>query len=156
MSTKAQIFSSDFVFAVFIFLLTISIIYYLWVVKLHYIKEEREFEKMSYHAQIASNVWMREGFPKYWNISNIIDLGLQNDKRFNKTKMQMLNEIGYEKVKTLCALDEYELLLRVYDTENKTLFEFGKLEEAKNVVKIKRVGLLESNIVFIDTIVWSK
>ncbi|MFH8080706.1 MAG: hypothetical protein QXO84_02385 [Candidatus Aenigmatarchaeota archaeon] len=156
MSTKAQIFSSDFIFASFIFILAISITYYLWMIKMSDLEEEKSLNKITDHARIVSNVWMREGIPKYWNDENVIDLGLHDDGRLNETKMNYLKNLSYSKVKSMLGLNEYEFFLRIYDVENRTKFEFGKLEKSKMMVKVKRVSIMEGGIVFIETILWSK
>ncbi|MEM5801300.1 MAG: hypothetical protein QW350_00340 [Candidatus Aenigmatarchaeota archaeon] len=156
MSTKAQIISSDFIVATSIFLLFIAIIYSLWLTKTYYIEEEKRVIDIDDAAITASNIWLREGNPKYWNQSNIIDLGLENNNRLNQTKIDMLNDLGYENVKKLAGLERYDFFMRIYNQNNQTLFRYGKIENAKNIAKIKRVSILNGSIVFLDTIVWSK
>jgi len=155
MSTRAQIFSADFIIAASLFILLSGVAYYLWVEKSYSIEESKKFNKLIDAAYLASNVWLREGTPKYWNADNIVELGLQNDNKLNRTKMEMLNDLGYQKVKQLSGLSDYDFLLRVYRSNNQTLFEFGRLDEAKNVFKVKRISVLDGEIVFIETIVWS-
>lgn len=120
------------------------------------LEEEKSLNKITDHARIVSNVWMREGIPKYWNDENVIDLGLHDDGRLNETKMNYLKNLSYSKVKSMLGLNEYEFFLRIYDVENRTKFEFGKLEKSKMMVKVKRVSIMEGGIVFIETILWSK
>ncbi len=154
MSTKAQIISGDFIVASFLFLLVLGTIYYLWLSRSYDIEEGRRLNKLVDSAYLTSNIWMREGTPIYWNENNIIDIGLQNNNRLNRTKMEMLNNLGYIKIKSMLGLNE-DFFLRVYDKNNQTIFEFGNLGNAKNMIRVKRVSILDGRIVFIDTIVWS-
>jgi hypothetical protein len=156
MSTKAQIFSTDFIVASSIFILLSAIVYSLWLSRAYSIEESNELGNLIDSAYMSSNVWLREGVPKYWNEENIIDLGLQNNHRLNRTKLEMLNKLGYERVKDLAGLRDYDFFMRIYNKNNQTLFEFGKMSEAKNIVKVKRISMLDSEIVLIDTIVWSR
>jgi len=156
MSTKAQIISSDFIVALSVFLIIIAIIYSLWITKSYSIEEERRIASLGDSAILASNILMREGNPKYWNQTNVIDLGLQNNNRLNQTKIEMLNDIGYKKVKSMLGLQNYEFFMNIYDSSNRTIFDFGYMGEAKNIAKVKRAGILNESIVFIDIMVWSR
>jgi hypothetical protein len=156
MSTKAQIFSTDFIVASSIFIILAAVIYSLWLSRAYNIEENNQLSNLIDSAYLSSNVWLREGTPKYWDKENIIDLGLQNNNRLNRTKIEMLDDLGYERVKDLAGLSDYDFYMRIYNKGNQTLFEFGSVVEARNIVKIKRASILDGDIVFIDTIVWSR
>jgi len=156
MSTRAQIFSADFIIAASIFILLFAVAYSLWVEKTYSIEESKKFSNLIHAAYLASNIWFREGEPPYWDTENVIELGLQNNHRINRTKMEMLKDLGYQKVKQISGLSDYEFLLRVYDSKNQTLFEFGSLDDAVNAFKVRRISILDGEMVFIDTIVWSR
>jgi len=155
MSIKGQLLSSDFLIASSIFIIVTAIIFSYWTYTTIQIEENRKIDDIIDAAFLASNVWMREGTPNYWNSTNVVDIGLQNNHRFNETKLVYLNEIGYSKVKSMIGLTQYNLYLRIYDFNNNTFFTFGNFSSnAENVVKIKRIGLLNNTIVYVDTVVW--
>jgi len=162
MSIKAQALSFDFIIAASIFLLVIGIIYIYWIYSSIQIEETKNINEMTDKAFTASQVWFREGTPKYWDPNNVIDLGLENNKRFNQTKINFLNKsinpsnIGYSKTKTMIGLEGYEYFFKIYNTTNDTLFNFGLYpSNAVNIVKTKRIGILNSSIVILEVLVWN-
>jgi len=156
MSAKGQVFSFDFLLASSIFLLTVGILITYWVYTNIQIEETREINEMIYKSYKASDVWFREGMPIYWNSDNVIELGLENNHRFNETKMNMTKiEIGYDRTKTMIGLDGYEYNFTVYNMTNDTVFSFGfPLSNPQNLVKIKRFGIYEGSIVSLEIMVW--
>jgi len=106
---------------------------------------------------LISEIWFREGIPKYWNVSNVIDIGLSNDHRFNRTKMDSLNDplLGYENVTKLIGVEVYEYNFTVYDMAKNVVYTFGQSpSNPDNLTKIKRVGILDGKIVTVDIMVW--
>lgn len=156
MSRKAQTFSVDFMIASSIFVLAFSILYIYWTYASMQISETREVNEMIDKTYLISHVWFRGGTPKYWNSTNVIDLGLSNNHRFNQTKMNILNEsIGYDKAKDLLSVGVYEIFFRVYNTTNDTLYTFGSYpSDPENVIKIKRVGILNRSVAIVEVMVW--
>ena len=154
MSVKAQL-SYDFIVASFIFLLVISVLLIQWAHVSAQIDETRYINNLIDKAYLASHVWFREGVPANWNKTNVISLGLQDEYEFNQTKMNSLDDIGYEGVKALIGLEGLEFFFEVYDEENITQFSFGSIPvNSRDVIRIKRVGIFNETIVFIDTMVW--
>lgn len=155
MSFKGQVLSGDFLTASIIFILTIIILFSYWGYANIQLEETRRLNEITDIAHTISNVWFREGIPEYWNASNVIDLGLQNNHRFNQSKLNSLNEMGYTQVKKMIGVSVYDFYLRIYDTENNTFFDFGSFPStSENIVKVKRVGIMNNSIVFVETLVW--
>jgi len=155
MSTKAQIFSADFLVACTIFLLALTIIFVYWGYAILQIEETRLTNDMIDKVNLASQVWFREGTPKDWDSSNVVELGLLSDHSFNQTKMNLLNTMGYGKVLTLVGVESYYLYYRVFNETNSTLFEFGSYpSNPKNVVRAKRIGILNETIALVEVMVW--
>ncbi len=104
----------------------------------------------------ASEVWFREGLPVYWDSSNVIELGLENNHRFNQTKMNITKtEIGYDRTKTMIGLGGYEYNFTVYNMTNDTVFTFGlSPSDTRNLIKIERIGIYGSSIVKLEIMVW--
>jgi len=89
-----------------------------------------------------------------------IELGLQNDHKFNRTKMDSLNKtldpgnLGYNETKELIDAVFYEYFFRVYNTTNDTVYSFGLYpSDAENVVRIKRIGIYRNSTLEKDAIV---
>lgn len=156
MSIKGQAFSIDFMFALSIFLIGLTIVLFFWSYINSQINESKLYEDMSSVCYSVSDVWFREGYPKFWNPNNVVVLGLSNNKRINQTKLNYLYSLGYEKVKALVGAQLCELYFRVYDENNVTLFSFP-LQGPQNeevAFKVKRLGILNSTPVVIETVIW--
>ena len=157
MFTKGQIFSVDFMFALSLFLTGLTIVLFFWSYVNTQISESKTYEEMSSICYSISDIWFNEGYPEFWNPNNVVVLGLSNNKRINQTKLNYLSILGYEKVKRLVGAQLYELYFRVYDENNVTLFSFPS-EEPQNeriAFRAKRLGILNSTPVVIETVVWS-
>lgn len=156
MCRKGQVFSSDFMIASSIFIMAFSILIIYWTHTSYQIEERREINQMIEKAYIASEVWFREGIPKYWNSTNVIDLGLSNDHRINQTKLNALQDIGYDRVAYLIGLGIYDYNLTIYNSTNDILFTFGKTppNTAKNIIKARRIGIYNGSIVSLEVIIW--
>ena len=164
---KAQAFSFDFLIACSIFLLMLFVFYTYWTYSYLEIEESRRMNKMIDSAYLVSQAWFREGTPKYWSPSDVIEVGLQNDHKFNRTKMDSLNKtldpgnLGYDETKELINAEFYEYFFRVYNTTNDTVYSFGLYpSDAENVVKIKRIGIYrdptldEDSEVNLEVLLW--
>lgn len=155
--SKGQIFSTDFMIACTIFVLAVAILFIYWTYTSNKINETNLINDMIEKAYLISEMWFREGIPKYWNTTNVIDIGLSNEHRFNRTKMDSLNDslLGYENVTKLIGVELYQYNFTVYDTNENMLYTFGQtLSNPDNIVKIKRVGILDGEIVIVDVMVW--
>jgi len=155
MSIKAQTLSYDFFVACTIFLMFMVIIFSLYSYANSHINDIWKIDEITKLSSQISEVWMREGTPENWNISNVIVMGLTSDYRLNQTKINYLNEMGYQPVKEKIGVGVYDFYLRIYDSANKTMFSFGRYpSEPDYVSRNKRIGIFNSTIVFIDTLVW--
>lgn len=155
MSVKGQTFSSDFLIACVIFVLAFSILYVYWAYATLQIDETQKINEMIDKGYLVSQLWFREGIPEYWNTSDVIDLGLSNEHRFNQTKMNNLNDIGYEKNKYLMGIEIYDYYFRLLNSTNSTIYTFGIYpSNAEDVIKIKRVGILNGSIVILEAMIW--
>ena len=153
--SKGQVFSMDFMIACTVFVLAVSILFVYWTYTSNKIDETNRINDMIEKAYLISEIWFREGIPKHWNASSVVDLGLSDEHRFNRTKMDSLNDLGYENVSKLIGIEVYDYNFTVYDTNKNMLYTFGQNpSNTDNIVKIKRVGILDGEIVIMDTMVW--
>lgn len=157
LQSKGQMFSTDFIIASTIFVLAVAILLVYWRYTSNKISETNLINDMIEKAYLISEIWFREGIPKYWNASNVIDIGLSNDHRFNKTKMDSLNDpvLGYKNVTKLIGVEVYEYNFTVYNTTKSVIYTFGQNpSNPDNLLKIKRVGILDGKVVTVDVMVW--
>ncbi|MBD3155263.1 MAG: hypothetical protein GF368_01245 [Candidatus Aenigmarchaeota archaeon] len=155
MSTKGQALSYDFFISCIIFVLIITIIFSLFRYSNTQISDNQEINQITRTSQQLSELWMREGSPRDWDSSNIIDLGLMSNSRFNQTKLNQLEDIGYSEVKNIAGVGFYEFYLKIYNSDNNTIFDFGLYPlDSEFISKSQRFGILNSTIVFVDTVVW--
>ena len=157
MSVKGQMFSFDFLLASSIFLLTVGMLFTYWAYTNIQIEETREINEMIYKAYTASEVWFREGMPKYWNSTNVIELGMQNDHRINQTKIdRMKMELGYEKTKTMVGLGGYDYNFSIYNNTKHLIWSAGQpvSTSAQDVINVKRISILNGSIVTLHVTVW--
>jgi len=156
LSVKGQVFSSDFLIACTLFILVLIVLYGYWTYSYNEIEETRNIDMMIYKTNLASEAWFREGTPKYWDPSDIIEIGLMNDHNFNQTKMDSLNvSLGYNRTKSLLDITGYDYFFGVINATNHTIFSFGLYpSDSENIVKVKRIGILNETIVSVEVLVW--
>ena len=154
MLLKAQL-SYDFTIAAFVFFLVVSVLLIQWAGVTSQIDETRYLDDLIEKTYLTADAWFRSGVPNNWNKTSVISLGFQDNYAFNYSKMNSLNEIGYNASKQLFGLGDLEYYFLVYDETNITLFNFGLTpSNSRNVIKVKRAGILNNSFVFLDAVVW--
>jgi hypothetical protein len=154
---KAQTLTYDFFIAMSIFLFILSVVMSYWYYSTVQMQEISEKNRAANNLFLASDVWFREGYPKHWNTSSIMEIGMSNEKTINKTKMNMLPQLGYSKIISLLNFAPYNLQYTVYNSSNNIIFQFPLvigLSSARNIYKIDRFGVLDEQPVKIRTIIW--
>lgn len=103
---------------------------------------------------LTSDIWFKEGYPKYWDAASIREIGLSNDNIINSTKMAMMQSMGYSKVVSLLNLGPYNAEYSVYDASNNTIFHFpdSGIVCNMNAYSIERIGVLGDSSVRIRTV----
>ena len=155
--SKAQLFSTDFLVACTIFILSVAILLIYWKYTNNKIVETSIINDLTERAYLISEIWFREGIPKYWNASNVIDIGLSNNYRFNRTKMDSLNDLplGYENVSKMIGIEVYDYNFTVYDLRRNVVYSFGEIpSNYDNLIKIRRAGILAGEMVRVEVMVW--
>jgi hypothetical protein len=156
MLTKAQSLTYDFFIALAIFSLVLTIASSYWYYLTIQMEDSAKRNLASKTLLYASQVWFKEGYPEYWDVSNVIELGLANGGKINSTKMEMLSQLSYSRLAYLLNLGTFNLKYEVY---NKTdlIFQFpssSDFSSARNVYKIERVAILNERPVKVRTIIW--
>ena len=155
MYRKGQTLSYDFFVSMTMFIIALTIILFYWTYSSKQIDETVAKNYISNKLFLASQVWFMEGYPKYWNPSTVLSIGLVNDGYINSTKMNYLPTIVYQKFISITGIQSYNIYYRVYNESNSALFEFCLYPSGeKNLLKISRLSVLDSVPVVIDTLVW--
>ncbi|MEM5836256.1 MAG: hypothetical protein QXR09_01395 [Candidatus Aenigmatarchaeota archaeon] len=159
LTNKAQVVTYDFFIALAIFFLVMGLVMSIWYYTVIQAEESME-KRLAYNNLLsASQVWFKEGFPKYWDAENVVELGLSNDGKINETKIEMLkNSVGYSKASLLLNLGNFNFCYEVYDKSGNLIFRFPQnldLSSARNIYKIERIGILNEQPVKVRTLIWN-
>ncbi len=164
---KAELFSSDFVIGLSIFLTAICIfgIFYTSLQN-DIIDYEIRNEIQGKAINIADLLVTSSGDPKYWNSTNVNVLGLYDDGLINLTKFEELKNIDYYTAKRFLGVGGYDFYIELKNassyvlTNGTTVYEFGreKSSDASQTFYVERYGLtrLNGNITktIIGVVVW--
>lgn len=156
-TSKAQTLTYDFFIALSIFFLVFLIILSYWYYSSVQMQEVIEKNRAANELFLASDVWFKEGYPKYWGAENVLEMGFSNGNEINRTKMEMLPSIGYPKLVSLLNLGTFNIQYTVYNTTRDVIFQFpssADFSSAGNVYKIERIGLIGDQPVKIRTVIW--
>jgi hypothetical protein len=158
MSIKAQTLTYDFFIATSLLLLLLVITFFLFYYKIENIEEEKRKGEMANVLISASDIWLKEGYPKYWNVDNVIEIGLANDNQINTTKVRLMEEMGYQKLASLLSLGTFNVNYFVYYLNGSLIYSFPSLsyENAKNVLVLERIAIWNDSIVKVRTLVWQR
>ena len=148
---KGQVLSFDLLIAVTIFSLILAILVSQINRNTEKINELREQNKMIEEAYKISDIFFREGYPRNWNETNVEILGLQTNNRIDWNKLEKLKNLSYQKSLVLLGASyDYNITIQ----SNAINWTFGKsIENYSTIVKINRIGILNSSIVLIQIMV---
>ena len=150
---KGQALSFDFLIACTILILAISIL----LIQVGYttkeLNEVRDKNELIDETYKLSEIFFDEGYPKNWNSSDVVIVGMETNNRIDWQKLKSLEEIGYQKSLILLGLkNDYNFTIF---KDNSTFYSFGKnTENASSIVKVDRVGILNNSIVSIQVLVF--
>ena len=171
MMKKAQIWGFDMMMASIILVFGIFVFYFY---ALNYSGDSSDkIDSLFYDAEIVSEKILSEGYPPYWNSTNVIVPGILTDGRIDQTKL----ELFYNMTETSIGgdFDEMRMLLNtkynfwftISGTEN---FEIRQAtgdpidiegigreyssEDVANLVKYSRVVIYHNRTKSIDFYMW--
>jgi len=127
MSIKAQTLTYDFFIATSLLFLALTIILLLFYYKIENIEEEKRKNEMINALISASEIWFKEGYPKYWSVENVLEIGLANNNQINTTKVRLMEELGYRKLATLLGLGTFDVNYFVYSQNDSLIYYFPML-----------------------------
>jgi len=156
-SRKAQVWYTDFIVSVLIFMIAL-VIYFEYVNNLSK-EEESKIDEMLMSAKVMSNSLMSEGYPDEWNQSNVEIIGIIDDKRINQTKIENFYNMSHNSAKLKFGLSQnYYFYLEDRNGQKMGISEKEATgEEPVNpvkLVKLNRVTIYNNSIVKAVVQIW--
>ena len=151
---KAELFSSDFVIGLSLFLIAITIFGIYYASLQSDIADYKIRNEMQNKANNIANLLVTSsGEPKDWDHTNVKVIGLYDSGLINLTKFEELKEIEYYTSKRMLGVGGYELYVELknetgYILKNDSLvYEYGmeKSESALQAFYVERYGLTNFN-----------
>ena len=164
---KAELFSSDFVISILVFLCALVIIsFYYQNLQSDVYESSIRNEMFSKATNMASLLATTSGYPKYWNNTSVKVIGLYDDGKFNLTKFEELKKINFNTAKTMLGTGPYKIYIALRNEtddviENQGIsYSYGIAPvNAEQVVLVKRLGIVKIEETSIKTtmevILWS-
>ena len=164
---KAELFSSDFVISILVFLCALVIIsFYYQNLQSDVYESSIRNEMFSKATNIASLLATTSGYPKYWNNTSVKVIGLYDEGKFNLTKFEELKKINFNTAKTMLGAGPYKIYIALRNEtddviENQGIsYSYGIAPvNAEQVVLVKRLGIVKIEETSIKTtmevILWS-
>jgi hypothetical protein len=154
MSIKGQAFTYDFFIALGIFFAILSILstyWYYYTLQFSEIEEKNE----AFNSLVkASQIWFSEGYPVYWDLNNIVEIGLSNEGRINSTKLSFLENLNETEFLKKLNFGNYRVKYEVYE-DSKLIFSYPNSSFwASEILTLERFGVLNGSIVKIKTYLW--
>lgn len=166
-STKAQVWYADFIFAVSIFI--VSVIFY-FIVTSNLSNSGSDIQaNLLKEAEIASNALKGPGFPANWDGETVVRPGLTNDQvEINGTKVISAANLSYSTMKTLLGIT-YDFHAFFTDINDGLVYingtcglgypgiaQCGNLSQVKysNLVKLERLMVYQTNPVKMVVYTW--
>jgi hypothetical protein len=171
---RAELFSSDFMISMFIFLSALLIIvFYYQNLQTDVYENSNRNDMMSKAIKVASLLAESSGYPQYWNSTNVQVIGLYDSGKFNLTKLEYLINnttsypATYQTVKTMLGTGVYNFFLSLKNTTGDIIekpgtnynYSYGMpVVNAEQTVLVKRLGMVNlggnSTKVTLEVILW--
>lgn len=165
MNKKAQIWSIDIMAGMVLFLVGIIAFY---VYSLNQPGEaEDNFEILIYEGKVISDNLMSSGYPKEWNSTNVVRLGITDENVINETKIISLYDMivngEYNATKNLLNTN-YDYLFFLEGNSSQIEFQgIGKPGvnkstkiDARNLIKTTRFTIYKNKTVPLYLYVWEE
>ena len=164
---KAQAWGIDLVIATAIFTIGFTLFYFF---SINQTTEGQEtIEKLFYDGELMTKVILSEGYPQNWKAENVISLGVTNNNKLNKTKLEKWynmtkNMTNYTTTKAIfnTKYDYYMFLDEDISVSGTTIDGIGKPNvnrtnatlDAVNLIKVSRLTIYENKPITLYLYVW--
>ncbi len=158
MNKRGQAWGFDLLIASSVFFLAIAIFF---VYTLNSSKDyEQKLEDLLYEGNSMAEDLMSEGFPADWNIDNVKTIGLLNESKIDKEKLEnfyTLSTSDYRKTKALFDI-KYDYFMNFTEPiiiESEQIEGIGiKPVTPKNLVKISRFTIFNNKPTTLNLYIW--
>jgi hypothetical protein len=156
---RGQIFSSDFLIGIIVFLFIVTA---LQVHHSNILNRINHHERMLYHETLLSRtdtLVLSEGIPPDWNETNVEVLGFSTGRpnRISETKVKTFINLSNRTAASLLGLDGRDFYISVENSSD-VMYSYGGKgwEDAENVYTVKRKVFLENSkqTAFLKMVVW--
>jgi hypothetical protein len=163
---KAELFSTDFLVSILLFLLVLVILgFYYGNLQTDIYEQYARSDMQRKAINVADLLATSSGNPHFWNATNVKVIGLYDSGRFNLTKFEEIKKIDHETVKRIMGAGVYNLNISLKNETGSVIeiggnvYSFGlPLIDVKDVVSIKRLGIAdvesENKKVILEVILW--
>ena len=166
---RAELFSSDFMISMFIFLSALLIIvFYYQNLQTDVYETSNRNDMYSKAINLASLLAESSGYPQFWNSTNVEIIGLYDSGKFNLTKFGELKNIDYQTAKVLLGTGVYNFNITLKNTTGSIIekpsnpnykYTYGlDAANAEQTMLVKRLGVadLEGNAtkIIMEVILW--
>ena len=166
---KGQVWTLDFIMSLIVFVGLIILAINLLEFE-NPRTQNKEYQERQMEADYISNMLLTTGIPVDWNETNVLVPGITENQRINLTKLDMFDELDYQKKKSLLQVkgDFLFFFENSSDTINKTkcfrgydedMYESCELNLSKlnydDLAKTERIIILDSELVNLVIYVWS-
>ena len=177
-SKKGQGWGFDLMIAMTIFIIGITVFYFY---ALNYPSEGSDtLDNLFYDGTVISDLLLTEGFPRDWNETNVIQLGILSDNKVNLTKLERLynltwdhdagpsgelDQIGYTRTKGLFNIRfeyffNFSKNMDTIDPARGTVpyigkhYEFDAGVEPENLIKVTRFTIYDNKPSTLNIFIW--
>ena len=164
---RAELFSTDFIVSILLFLSILVIVGFYYGNLQNDIYQQYQRDDMYKKAvNVADLLVASSGSPKYWNSTNVEVIGLYDEGRINLTKFVELKNIDHQTVREKMGTGMYNLNISLknetgnFIEEGGVVYTFGvPLENVENAISIKRLAIAdlesENKKVIVEVILWA-
>ncbi len=152
---KGQVFASDFVISVVLFIVMLIAAADLWnIASLKYSKSST-YEIMQKKAfSITDTLIKTEGYPKNWTNATVRLIGVSEEKEnvLSKRKLLEMRNISYSDLRTAWGVSDYEVYLKFTNSSgdlvalDDAFLEYGLFpSQEKDLVPLRRLVLINDS-----------
>ncbi len=115
MPKKAQIWFIDFAVGLLIF---IAALVFFFTADTNLLdREQNTLNDLNFESKLITESLMNTGYPRMWNKSNVVEIGISDNNRINETKLRYFGEIEYNTSKSVLKT-KYDYYLFFQDSSS--------------------------------------
>jgi hypothetical protein len=146
---KAELFSTDFMVSILIFLSALVMITFFYQ-NMHSDMAESQARNDMYSKAIslASMLATTSGYPTYWNNSSVKNIGIYDGGKFNLTKFDEMKKVDVQLARIMFGTSYYNFYISMKNETGGVMgnYSYGNpIVNPEQVIVIKRLGVTVFN-----------